>query len=333
LKDHLGNSRVTFADLDNNGTINPLTEILQENHYYPFGLNQDGKWLNNAALPDTKYQYNGKELNEDLGLNWNDYGARWYDAAIGRWNAIDPLSEKYTRWSPYNYTADNPVKFRDPNGKEIWIYYKDKNGKEQKIDYNVNMKYKGSDKFVASVVTQLNKIAGTKQGESVIKNLDKSKNSFDFKNSQSAAGSNSFQFKPYESGGGEIKSAAILNPKINEGQKVENVAHELFHGYQKENNRNAATTNGEVEAYLFGKGVALSANYGISSFGTESKEGRVYDDAMSKMMYEGFDKKSFKDAADNFTSGSIGNAECNGCYKNTKPDVNYQPLIDSFLPF
>jgi RHS repeat-associated protein len=112
LKDHLGNSRVTFADLDNNGTINPLAEILQENHYYPFGMNQEGKW---ASTPN-KYQYNGKELNEDLGLNWNDYGARWYDAATGRWNAIDPLSEKYTRWSPYNYTLNNPIRFIDPDG-------------------------------------------------------------------------------------------------------------------------------------------------------------------------------------------------------------------------
>jgi RHS repeat-associated protein len=113
LKDHLGNSRVTFRD--NNGTA----EILQENHYYPFGLNQEGKWLNNTALPDTKYQYNGKELNEDLGLNWNDYGARWYDAAIGRWNTTDPLSEKYGRWSPYNYTMNNPIRFIDPDGMGV----------------------------------------------------------------------------------------------------------------------------------------------------------------------------------------------------------------------
>jgi RHS repeat-associated protein len=117
LKDHLGNSRVTFADLDNNGAINPLAEILQENHYYPFGLNQEGKWLNNAALPDTKYQYNGKELNEDLGLNWNDYGARWYDAAIGRWNAIDPLAMTTPTWSPYNYVHNTPSNAIDPDGR------------------------------------------------------------------------------------------------------------------------------------------------------------------------------------------------------------------------
>jgi RHS repeat-associated protein len=106
LKDHLGNSRVTFRDK------NGVAELLQENHYYPFGMNQEGKW---ASTPN-KYQYNGKELNEDLGLNWNDYGARMYDAAIGRWNAIDPLAEKYGRWSPYNYTMNNPIRFIDPDG-------------------------------------------------------------------------------------------------------------------------------------------------------------------------------------------------------------------------
>lgn len=69
IKDHLGNIRLSFADLNNNGTIeydNPATlEVMQENHYYPFGLNHLGPWYESVS-PDNRYQYNGKELVDDL---------------------------------------------------------------------------------------------------------------------------------------------------------------------------------------------------------------------------------------------------------------------------
>jgi RHS repeat-associated protein len=95
-------------------------EIEESNHYYPFGmLYGESVGSTNNRQP---YKYNGKELQTAHGLNLHDYGARHYDAALGRWGAPDPLAEKYYSVSPYAYCSNNPINRIDPDGNaDFWV--------------------------------------------------------------------------------------------------------------------------------------------------------------------------------------------------------------------
>ncbi|KRD05420.1 hypothetical protein ASE21_20910 [Flavobacterium sp. Root901] len=138
-KDHLGNIRLSYQDKDNNGVVNK-SEIVQENNYYAFGLMHKG-YNNGINGVDNKYKYNGKELQDELGLNMYDYTARNYDPALGRWMNIDALSELSRRWSPYSYCYSNPVRYVDPDGmlaKSVIddLISKSDNDKETKWTFN-----------------------------------------------------------------------------------------------------------------------------------------------------------------------------------------------------
>lgn len=103
-----------------------------------------------------KYKYNGKELQDELGLNMYDYGARNYDPAIGRWMNMDALSEKYYPMSPYTYAIDNPMYFVDPDGNYIDIYYGTDNKQKNRYSYVKDRDYsKITDSFLANAYKTL----------------------------------------------------------------------------------------------------------------------------------------------------------------------------------
>lgn len=136
-------------------------EVLEENHYYPFGLTLS-ETNNNPALPNQPFKYNGKELEKSFGLETYEYGARQYDPQIGRWKGIDPLADKYFGISPFVYVANNPVKYVDPDGRrvEIWSARFNEQGRVEiterviydkgKLTNTDGTAYKGNDKYILS---------------------------------------------------------------------------------------------------------------------------------------------------------------------------------------
>jgi RHS repeat-associated protein len=198
LRDHLGNVRVHFSDLNGDGGLQPFacnpavpcvplgngggyTEMLQVQHYYPFGMEFDGPW-EMPLDPDeiNHYTYNGKELNRNFGLGWLDYGARFYDPATSRFTSIDRFAEKYAFQSPYAYAANNPIKFIDVNGDSIWIAH---GGKNYLFDsgklFLEGSEYTGKVKgFLKQTVNALSKISGSLEGASMIAELSSSANNF-----------------------------------------------------------------------------------------------------------------------------------------------------------
>ena len=157
LKDHQGNNRVV---------INQSGTVEETNHYYPFG------GVFGTTGNTQPYKYNGKELDTKQGLNWYDYGARHYDAALGRFTTNDRFAEKYYSMSPYQYGANNPVNNIDVNGDTIVV-----NPNPNGLIDNVKMFFGFDTKYQKDVKADLQQLKKDDKeiGEMIIE-LEKSKN-------------------------------------------------------------------------------------------------------------------------------------------------------------
>ena len=124
LKDHQGNNRVV---------INQSGTVEETNHYYPFG------GVFGTTGNTQPYKYNGKEFDTKKGLNWYDYGARHYDAVLGRFITVDALYDKHFKVSPYVYCGNEPVGRIDPDGND-WRVQTHYNRETDKIEYKITVR-------------------------------------------------------------------------------------------------------------------------------------------------------------------------------------------------
>ena len=116
FKDHLGNIRLSYSDFDKNGTVSQ-SEIIEENNYYPFGLEHKG--YNNVVSSTNiaqKYTFNGQQFDMSLNLNVQEMTFRQYDPAIGRFSGIDRFASLIASITPYRFGFNNPILWADPTG-------------------------------------------------------------------------------------------------------------------------------------------------------------------------------------------------------------------------
>ena len=156
-----------------------------------------------------KYEYNGKEFQGEFSLNWNDYGARNYDASLGRWVNLDALAEKYYSLSLYCYAANTPVKVSDPNGKSLFLHTN-----EMKDIFN----------FINNFLNSKNEISGSLELKIV---RDKKGN---------LKGMNIFSYKPSNKNllskhlANVVNSKEVVNVILQKDDPVKIEAAEHYHG-------------------------------------------------------------------------------------------------------
>jgi RHS repeat-associated protein len=251
LKDHLGNTRVVYSDDNNDGTINTSTEVKQYASYYPFGMLHN---RNATVTDDNRKLYNGKEFQSDLNLDWYDYGARMYDAQLGRFFIQDRFAEKYASFTPYQYALNNPVLFIDINGDSV----------------NTSQMTDGELKSYQSGIEDNRD--NSKLFDAMYSELESSQNMFTVKFGKTAVrptgGMINGEIVPDQNGGATITFL--------EGQEVgyTTLVEELFHAYQIDNKSEYSDGEFNIEfeakvattAILMEGGIGYANTAGMTDF-------------------------------------------------------------------
>jgi RHS repeat-associated protein len=190
-----------------------------------------------SVLPSaTRNKFTGKEYDDEFGINYFYFGARYYDAQIGRFMTRDRFAEKYPSLTPYHYAANNPVLFIDVNGDSIDY---SKLTEEQRKQFQKLIEQLSTDKKFA-------KVWGTLVGSKAIYQIVVNE-------AQRQAGK-------YTRNSDEPGSGGMLSLKSFDRDGVEETfAHESYHGYSHDQGfPGTGTYGGEVEASLFGTAVAFN---------------------------------------------------------------------------
>src|SRR5690606_3031886 len=243
--DHLGNIRVRYTQHPVTGDL----EILQQDHYYPFGLKHEG--YNNehfvfslesndgiTLVPATltaedgyKYKFGGKEYQDEFDVNVYDFGARNYDAALGRWMNVDALSDFYLDWSTYNYALNNPVFYIDPDGNYVDvsnIYKKNDNDEYENANLVEAFEFFASTDFGKSFLSNYAEKGQVIAGQEYKKDGKFHSKNIDISFGQLSEGDNAEGRTAIEKSEDGLKITINLREKSETSAYIETIGHEGF---------------------------------------------------------------------------------------------------------
>ena len=267
----------SFSHISQNCCCSSLS---QASDYYPFGMAhtveisniKKGKALEavrvdpREIMDDSKtftrsnaYLYNGKE-EQPMPGKWLDYGARFYDAQLGRWHSVDPLAEKYKFISPYVYCLNNPIIYIDPDGNDVEVSTSKQNGRNIvsfKVTMSINNNSRQSQETVLKHATAIknqieksfsgyDKSSNTEYKTSVVFDQKETNFSLNFVDVVTEKDGNTTYKKPYTLG----TTKEVGNVKNNEFQvKLE--------GDESSGKNQSTDETSRTGAHEFGHGVGL----------------------------------------------------------------------------